>query len=113
MLLASACFAFAACSADTSRPPSDGQVWATSCGGDLYAILHPDGTFVEAGDGRGTWRREGNTLRFRVIAHPGVEFLSMYPELISLDDDGLLPFVDEKTIEAELGGLRRRFYRCS
>jgi hypothetical protein len=30
-----------------------------------------------------------------------------------LDEDGVLPFIDERTVEADSGGLKKRFYRCS
>ena len=101
-------FALGACS--TQSTP---QIWSTICPPSFQAILNPNGTFIEAGDGRGRWRIESGALHVEVLQHSSVEFISLYPELISLDEDGVLPFVDERTVEAERDGLTMRFLRCS
>ncbi|MDQ3145161.1 MAG: hypothetical protein M3Q57_09850 [Pseudomonadota bacterium] len=96
-----------ACSGDGAP-----QLWSTSCPPSFETVLYPNGTFVEAGDGRGRWRRDGRTLKIEVLQHPSVEFQSLYPELMSLDEDRVLPFINEQTLEAERGGLKKLFHRC-
>lgn len=105
----------ACCTSENGEGSTEGQVWSTSCPPEpsLVAVLHPDGTFTEAHDGHGRWRISDNALHVVVLRHPSVQFMSMYPELISLDEDGVLPFIDPGTIEAEADGLKSQFDRCS
>jgi len=88
------------------------QIWSTVCPPSFETLLYPNGTFIEAGDGRGRWRRDGQTLKIEVLQHPSVAFESLYPELISLDEDRVLHFLDERTLEAERGGYKKLFRRC-
>lgn len=96
-----------------SKVASGTQVWAIKCPDQLSAQLHSDGRYSDGGGGYGRWWIDGTFLRLHVDKQHTIEFMSLYPELISMDGDGRLPFVGEGAIEAELNGLKHRFYRCS
>lgn len=89
------------------------QVWGTSCPDQLAAELRPDGTYTDGGGGQGRWRIEGRILHLTVLEPHKMAFMSLAPELISMDEDGRLPFVEPRVIEAEMGGLKTHFHRCS
>jgi hypothetical protein len=110
-------FAACACSgAERNSEPvtaNPTQVWAIKCPDQLSAELRPDGRYDDGGGGHGRWWMEGKSLRLQVVKPHTIEFMSLYPELLSMDEDGHLPFVAQGIVEAELDGFKHRFRRCS